>query len=99
VSQGLFGFADTPEWLAAAQEDVQLADVVFNLPLERPYTYRVPESLRGLLQPGQRAAHLRPKGLGARGGRHAEGIANEQRFADSLIQTLQSMAGGRLSDC
>ncbi|MFM8478121.1 MAG: DEAD/DEAH box helicase family protein, partial [Planctomycetaceae bacterium] len=54
MSQGLFGFADTPEWLAAAQEDVQLADVVFNLPLERPYTYRVPESLRGLLQPGQR---------------------------------------------
>jgi primosomal protein N' (replication factor Y) len=64
VSQGLFGFADTPEWLAAAQEDVQLADVVFNLPLERPYTYRVPESLRGLLQPGQRV--LAPLGRGNR---------------------------------
>jgi primosomal protein N' (replication factor Y) len=54
VSQGQFGFADVPEWEQAAQDDVLVAEVVFNLPLERPYTYAVPEGLRDLLRPGQR---------------------------------------------
>lgn len=52
--QNLFGFADTPEWEQAARDDVLLADVVFNLPLEQPYTYRVPDELRERLQGGQR---------------------------------------------
>ncbi|MFM7921663.1 MAG: primosomal protein N', partial [Planctomycetaceae bacterium] len=43
-----------PEWEQAAQDDVLVAEVVFNLPLERPYTYAVPEGLRDLLRPGQR---------------------------------------------
>ncbi len=54
TQQGMFGFAETPEWQQAAQEDVQIADVVFNLPLERPYSYAVPEPLRGRVQAGQR---------------------------------------------
>jgi primosomal protein N' (replication factor Y) len=78
VSQGLFGFADTPDWLAAAQEDVQLAEVVFNLPLERPYTYRVPEALRGMLQPGQRV--LAPLG---RGNRSSTGYCVDVHSSDS----------------
>lgn len=52
--QGLFEFADTPEWEHAAAEDVQVAEVVFNLPLERPYTYSIPDEFRELLQPGMR---------------------------------------------
>ena len=54
MSQGFLSFADTPDWLQAAQDDVLLAEIVFNLPLERPYTYRIPEPLRGRLQAGQR---------------------------------------------
>lgn len=54
MSQGFLSFADTPDWLQAAQDDIQLAEIVFNLPLERPYTYRIPEALRGRLQAGQR---------------------------------------------
>lgn len=54
MSQGQFGFADVPEWEQAAQDDVLTAEVVFNMPLERPYTYAVPDGLRDLLRPGQR---------------------------------------------
>lgn len=54
MSQGQFGFADVPEWERAARDAVLLAEVVFNLPLERPYTYAVPDGLRDLLRPGQR---------------------------------------------
>ncbi|MBL8813223.1 MAG: primosomal protein N' [Planctomycetaceae bacterium] len=54
TQQGMFGFAETPEWQQAAQEDVLIADVVFNLPLERPYSYAIPEPLRGRVQAGQR---------------------------------------------
>lgn len=56
MSQGFLGFADKPDWQQAAQDDVQIADVVFNLPLERPYSYLVPEKLRGMLRPGQRVS-------------------------------------------
>ncbi len=52
--QGLFGFADTPEWQQAAMEDVLVAEVVFNLPLERPYTYAIPDLMRDRIQAGQR---------------------------------------------
>lgn len=41
-------------WEAAAAGDVLAAGVVFNLPLETPYHYLVPDALRGLIQPGQR---------------------------------------------
>lgn len=78
MSQGLFGFAETPEWLAAAQDDFQLAEVVFNLPLERPYTYRVPEALRGMLQPGQRV--LAPLG---RSNRSSTGYCVDVHSSDS----------------
>jgi primosomal protein N' (replication factor Y) len=54
ASQGQFGFAEMPEWQQAAMEDVLVADVVFNLPLERPYTYAIPDALRDRIQPGQR---------------------------------------------
>ena len=54
MSQGFLGFAENSDWQQAAQDDVQVAEVVFNLPLERPYTYLIPEQLRGMLRPGQR---------------------------------------------
>jgi len=53
-NQGLFDFADLPEWEQAAQDDVQIADVVFNLPLEKPYTYTVSDELREILRPGKK---------------------------------------------
>lgn len=52
--QNLFGFAETPEWELAAADDILVADVVFNLPLERPYSYLIPDSLREILKAGQR---------------------------------------------
>ena len=36
------------------QGDLLAAAVVFNLPLETPYHYLVPDALRPLIQPGQR---------------------------------------------
>ncbi|MCR9198391.1 MAG: primosomal protein N' [Planctomycetaceae bacterium] len=52
--QGLFDFADTPDWEHAAAEDIQVAEVVFNLPLEKPYTYSIPDEFRERLRPGMR---------------------------------------------
>ncbi|MCA9057931.1 MAG: DEAD/DEAH box helicase family protein, partial [Planctomycetaceae bacterium] len=52
--QSLFEFAEMPDWEQAAEQEVRVADVVFNLPLERPYTYLIPEALQSLLGPGQR---------------------------------------------
>lgn len=54
ANQGLFEFADLPEWEQAALDDVQVAEVVFNLPLEKPYTYTIPDEFRELLLPGMR---------------------------------------------
>lgn len=54
ANQGLFEFADLPEWEQAAQEDVQIAEVVFNLPLEKPYSYLIPDGIRELLRAGMR---------------------------------------------
>ena len=45
---------DVPVWELAADEDRLTAEVVFNRPLEQPYSYIVPEELRELIQPGQR---------------------------------------------
>jgi primosomal protein N' (replication factor Y) (superfamily II helicase) len=54
----LFAPADLPpnlqRWEAAAAGDLLAAAVVFNLPLETPYHYLVPDALRTLIQPGQR---------------------------------------------
>ncbi len=79
--QNLFGFAEMPEWERAAQEDVQVAQIVFNLPLERPYTYLVPESLRGSLHAGQRV-----KAALGRGNRSEIGycVGIEQKNPDDL---------------
>ena len=51
ANQSLFDFADLPEWEQAALEDVQVAEVVFNLPLEKPYTYSIPDEFRELVRP------------------------------------------------
>lgn len=54
----LFSEADFPEppptWEVADLSDVVCAEVVFNLPVEKPFLYRIPDELRGLLQAGQR---------------------------------------------
>ena len=54
ANQGLFEFADLPDWEQASLDDIQVAEVVFNLPLEKSYSYLVPDDLRELLQPGMR---------------------------------------------
>lgn len=51
----LFSAADAPtDWELAAEGDRLVAQVVFNRPLESPYSYLVPEPLREVIQPGTR---------------------------------------------
>ena len=52
--QGLFEFAELLDWEQAAQEDIQVAEVAFNLPPETPYTYLIPDEFRELVRPGIR---------------------------------------------
>lgn len=52
--QTKLGFEEMPDWQLAALADELVADVVFNLPLEQPYTYAIPEPFRERLRPGQR---------------------------------------------
>lgn len=48
-------FPDPPTtWEVADLSDVLCAEVVFNLPVEKPFLYRIPDELRGQLQAGQR---------------------------------------------
>ena len=54
--------ANLQPWETAAAGDVFAAAVVFNLPLETPYHYLVPDALRTLIQPGQRVQA--PFGIG-----------------------------------
>lgn len=43
-----------PGWEIADQSDVICAEVVFNLPIDKPFLYRIPDDIRGQLQAGQR---------------------------------------------
>ena len=83
-SQGKFEFAETPEWQNAANEDVIVADVVFNLPLERPYTYAIPDALRDLIKPGQRV-----KAPLGRGNRSVVGYCVAVRPAEQSQRVLK----------
>lgn len=83
-SQGLFEFADLPEWEQAAAEDIQVAEVVFNLPLEKPYTYSIPDSLRDLLKTG-----MRVKTSLGRGNRTVVGYCVKIRQAESGARKLK----------
>ena len=82
--QGLFEFADIPEWEQAALEDVQVAEVVFNLPLEQPYTYLIPDEFRDLLRPGMRVRA--PLG---RGNRHVAGYCVGVRRSENPSRRLK----------
>ena len=73
-----------PEWQQAAMEDVLVAEVVFNLPLERPYTYSIPEELRDRVRAGQRVRA--PLG---RGNRSVVGYCVAVRQAESGQRTLK----------
>ncbi len=73
-----------PEWQQAAMEDVLVAEVVFNLPLERPYTYAIPEELRDRIRAGQRVRA--PLG---RGNRSVIGYCVAVRTAESGQRTLK----------
>ena len=73
-----------PEWQQAAMEDVLVAEVVFNLPLERPYTYSIPEELRDRVRAGQRVRA--PLG---RGNRTVVGYCVAVRQAESGQRTLK----------
>ncbi len=87
ASQGQFGFADVPEWQQAAMEDVLVADVVFNLPLERPYTYLIPDPLRGRVQAGQRV-----KATLGRSNREVIGYCVGVRMAESNQRTYKPIS-------
>ncbi|WP_437206509.1 replication restart helicase PriA [Planctomicrobium sp. SH664] len=50
----LFTEIEQPDWEVAAAEDRLIAQVVFNRPLDTAYHYLVPDSLRELIEPGQR---------------------------------------------
>lgn len=45
---------EQPRWELAAEQDILVAQVAINRPLETTYDYLVPEPLRALLNPGQR---------------------------------------------
>ncbi len=61
-----------------------VAEVVFNLPLERPYTYSIPDPLRDLIKAGQRV-----KAPLGRGNRSVIGYCVAVRPADSNQRTLK----------
>jgi len=84
TDQGLFEFADLPEWEQAAAEDVQVAEVVFNLPLEKPYTYSIPDEFRELLRSG-----MRVKAPLGRGNRTVIGYCVKVRQAESAVRKLK----------
>jgi primosomal protein N' (replication factor Y) len=56
--QNLFQAEDFPDlpttWEVADLTDVVCAEVVFNIPVDQTFLYRIPDELRGLVQPGQR---------------------------------------------
>ena len=83
-TQGLFDFADTPEWEQAAAEDILVAEVVFNLPLEKPYTYSIPDEFRDLLRCG-----MRVKAPLGRGNRTVVGYCVNVRQAESNARKLK----------
>lgn len=82
--QALFDFAELPEWEQAAAEDLQVADVVFNLPLEKPYTYSIPSEFRELLQAG-----MRVKAPLGRGNRAVAGYCVNVRQAENAVRRLK----------
>ncbi|MCA9008149.1 MAG: primosomal protein N' [Planctomycetaceae bacterium] len=85
--QGKFDFAETPEWQNAANEDVMVADVVFNLPLERPYSYAVPDPIRDRIRAGQRV-----KAPLGRGNRSVVGYCVSVRPADQSQRLLKPIS-------
>ena len=60
------------------------AEVVFNLPLEKPYTYSIPEDLRDLLKSG-----MRVKAPLGRGNRSVVGYCVNVRQAESSVRRLK----------
>ena len=56
--QNLFQPEDFPDplpvWEVADLSDVVCAEVVFNLPVDQPFLYRIPDDMRGHVQAGQR---------------------------------------------
>ena len=85
--QGKFDFAETPEWQNAANDDVMVADVVFNLPLERPYSYAVPDAIRDRIRAGQRV-----KAPLGRGNRSVVGYCVAVRPADQSQRVLKPIS-------
>lgn len=86
ANQGLFDFADLPDWEQAALDDVRIAEVVFNLPLEKPYSYLVSDDFRELVQPGTRVRV--PLG---RGDRSVIGYCVEVHQTDNPHRRLKSV--------
>ncbi len=85
--QGRFEFAETPEWQNAAKDDILVADVVFNLPLERPYTYAIPDAIRDRIKAGQRV-----KAPLGRGNRSVVGYCVAVRAAEQSQRMLKPIS-------
>jgi len=85
--QGRFEFAETPEWQNAAKDDILVADVVFNLPLERPYTYAIPDAIRDRVKAGQRV-----KAPLGRGNRSVVGYCVAVRVAEQSQRVLKPIS-------
>jgi primosomal protein N' (replication factor Y) len=73
-------------WEVAAEQDRTVAEVVFNRPLETPYSYAVPEALRELITPGQRV-----KAPFGRGNRHIAGFCVNVRQAAETDRRLKEI--------
>jgi primosomal protein N' (replication factor Y) len=84
--QGLFDFAEMSEWEQAAADDTRVAEVVFNLPLEKPYTYGIPDEFLSLLKPG-----MRVKAPLGRGNRRVVGYCVAVRQAEGSIRRLKDI--------
>ena len=72
------------DWEQAAQDDVRVAEVVFNLPLEKPYTYSIPDEFLSLLKPG-----MRVKTSLGRGNRRVVGYCVNIRQAENTVRKLK----------
>jgi primosomal protein N' (replication factor Y) len=85
--QGELFETQPPPWELAAEDDVAIASVVFSEAPHGPYDYKIPDALRGDLQPGMRV--LVPLG---RRRRPLGGWCIETKLGSATHRTLREVA-------
>jgi primosomal protein N' (replication factor Y) len=85
--QGELFETEPPPWELAVDDDVAVASVVFSEAPHGPYDYRIPDQIRGDLQPGMRV--LVPLG---RRRRPIAGWCIETKLGSSSQRTLREVA-------